>query len=150
MVVDITVAEVTEGQGADAGESRGETARIFGDEARHQVDRDADVRLKRRTIAPLLLRDRIAQAPEGSALRFVLRQNDIVDQPGFENGGEFGHELCVQIIAIAAGKLDKGVPRVRRIERRARLRNVAKHRVEATVRDDLKTFERKSTRLTSS
>src|SRR3546814_15301163 len=78
------------------------------------------------------LRDRIAQAPEGSALRFVLRQNDIVDQPGFENGGEFGHELCVQIIAIAAGKLDKGVPRVRRIERRARLRNVAKHRVEAT------------------
>src|SRR3546814_17963436 len=37
MVVDITVAEVTEGQGADAGESRGETARIFGDEARHQV-----------------------------------------------------------------------------------------------------------------
>src|SRR3546814_13302524 len=94
------------------------------------------------------LRDRIAQAPEGSALRFVLRQNDIVDQPGFENGGEFGHELCVQIIAIAAGKLDKGVPRVRRIERRARLRNVGTHRVEATVRDDLKTFELTATRST--
>src|SRR3546814_11461878 len=62
MVVDITVAEVTEGQGADAGESRGETARIFGDEARHQVDRDGDALLKRRPHGPLSLRA-IGKAP---------------------------------------------------------------------------------------
>src|SRR3546814_18678797 len=69
MVVDITVAEVTEGQGADAGESRGETARIFGDEARHQVGRDAAVMLRRRPIGPRRIRDRNAPARAGAEHR---------------------------------------------------------------------------------
>src|SRR3546814_7902319 len=37
MVMDVAVAEMAEGQRADAGEGGGEAARIFGNEARHQV-----------------------------------------------------------------------------------------------------------------
>src|SRR3546814_17708629 len=50
MVMDVAVAEMAEGQRADAGEGGGEAARIFGNEARHQVHRDADIGLERRAV----------------------------------------------------------------------------------------------------
>src|SRR3546814_20284480 len=96
MVMDVAVAEMAEGQRADAGEGGGEAARILGNEARHQVHRDADIVLERRAVGALRLRNRIAPAPEGLATRLVLGTDHVADQRGFASRGKYAFERTVE------------------------------------------------------
>ena len=97
--------------------------------------------LERGPLGALRLRDRIAQAPEILALALVLGDRDIADEPFVQCRRQFGEQRRVERFGIVAREFDQRIPGAGRGEWRARLRNMAQHRVEARVRDDLEPFE---------
>src|SRR3546814_14830722 len=84
----------------------------------------------------------IAQPPEVVAFALAFGDHDIADQAGVDRRGELRIERLAQDLIAVARQFEQDMPGMGGGKRRACLGNMAQHRVETALRDQLETLER--------
>ncbi len=116
--MDIAVAHMAEGADACAGNGLGDQRIRFRHEGRNARYRDRNVMLDRAAFGLLCRRHAFAHVPEGSALRFVLGNDGVLDETvGDDRFEKVLHHPLRAFGGIRGGDIDQRVPRMRRFHR---------------------------------